>query len=115
MSAAAWAATGIIRLRQGETVAAGEAFTRGLVEADRLLARTGQNLSALDTKGLALSGLAPCGDQSDLTAAEEAFKAAREITRAKGVVASLLNQFDALAQADEKGVLKPVRAAAAGE
>ena len=38
-----------------------------------------------------------------------------EGTQGKGVVASVLNQFDALAQADEKGVLKPVRAAAAGE
>ena len=80
-----------------------------------MLARSGQNLSALDTKGLALSGLALCEDQRHLTAAAEAFGAAREITRAKGVVASLLNQFDALAQADEKGILKPVRAAAAGE
>ena len=32
-----------------------------------------------------------------LTVAEEAFAAARKITRAKGVVASVLNQFDALA------------------
>jgi tetratricopeptide (TPR) repeat protein len=114
-TAAAWAATGIIRLRHGETVAAGEAFQRGLAEADGLLALSGQNLSALDTKGLALSGLALCEDQRHLTAAAEAFGAAREITRAKGVVASLLNQFDALARADEKGVLKSVRAAAAGE
>src|SRR3954451_20421568 len=39
----------------------------------------------------ALCGLALCGDESHLTAAEEAFAAARKITQAKGVVAKVLN------------------------
>ena len=48
---AAWTATGIIRLRQGEPAAASEAFARGVAEADRLLELSGQNVSALDTQG----------------------------------------------------------------
>ena len=65
---AAWTATGIIRLRQGEPVAASEAFARGLAEADGLLALSGQNVSALDNKGLALCGLALCEDERHLPA-----------------------------------------------
>jgi hypothetical protein len=111
---AAWTATGIIRLRQREPADAREAFARGLAEADRLLELSGQNISALDHKGLALCGLALCEDERHLPAAEEAFATVRKITRAKGVVASVLNLFDALAVADKKGLLAQVRKAAEG-
>ena len=74
----------------------------------------GQNVSALDNKGLALCGLALCEDERHLTVAEEAFGAARKITRAKGVVARVLNLFDALAVADKAGLLARVRKAAEG-
>ena len=111
---AAWTATGIIQLRQSELVAASEAFARGLTEADGLLAFSGENVSALDHKGLALCGLALCEDGRHLPLAEEAFAAARKITRAEGVVASVLNLFDALARADKDGLLAQVRKAAEG-
>ena len=111
---AAWTATGIIQLRQSELVAAREAFARGLTEADELLAFSGENVSALDHKGLALCGLALCEDGRHLPLAEEAFAAARKITRAEGVVASVLNLFDALARADKDGRLAQVRKAAEG-
>jgi hypothetical protein len=92
-------------------VAASEAFARGLAEADRLLEHSGQNVSALDTKGLAMCGLVLCADEGHRTAAEEAFGAARKITQARGVVTSVLNQLDALALADTDGILSPVRKA----
>lgn len=113
-TAAAWMTTGIIRLRQGEPEAAREAFASAVTEADRLLALCGQNFAALDTKGLALCGLALCDVRGHLAAAEAAFAAARQITQAKGVVTALLNQFDALALADTSGILAPVRRTAAG-
>jgi hypothetical protein len=114
-TAAAWTATGIIWLRQGEPVAASKAFGCGLAEADKLLERSEQNFSALDTKGLALCGLALCQNEGHLTAAEGAFGAARKITQAKGAVARVLNQFDALALADINGILSPARKAAEGQ
>jgi hypothetical protein len=114
-TAATWTATGIIRLRQGEPVAARKAFACGLVEADGLLERCEQNFSALDTKGLALCGLALCEDEGHVTAATEAFGVARKITQAKGAVAKVLNRFDALALADTKQILLPARKAAEGQ
>ena len=111
---AAWTATGIIQLRQSELVAASEAFARGLTEADGLLAFSGENVSALDHKGLALCGLALCEDGRHLPLAEGAFAAARKITRAKGLVAGVLNLFDALAHADKDGILARMRKAAEG-
>ena len=47
--------------------------------------------------------------------AVEVYKAARAITQAAGIVRRNLRLFDALAAADFAGVLKEVRAAAAGE
>jgi tetratricopeptide (TPR) repeat protein len=111
---AAWTATGIIQLRQGDPAAASEAFARGSAEADRLLALSGQNVSALDNKGLALCGHALCENERHLAAAAEAFAAARKITGAKGVVAGVLNRLDALAVADKEGLLAPARRAAEG-
>ena len=105
---------GIIQLRQAERPAACEAFSRGLAEANKLLEKTDQNLSALDTKALALCGLVLCENARHLDAATEAFHAARKITKAKGVVTDVLNQFNALAQADTEGVLVPLRKAAEG-
>lgn len=47
--------------------------------------------------------------------AAAAFRAARAITSAAGIVAQVLGLFDALAVADADGVLAAVRPAAAGE
>ena len=82
---------------------------------DSLLHKAAQNLSALDTKALALCGLALCGDPGQVAAAVEAYKAARRISRAAGATASALKTFDALAEADAEGLLTEVRQAAAGQ
>ena len=106
---------GIIRLRQAERDSAREAFSRGLAETNELLEKSDQNLAALDTKALALCGLALCEDEGHLDAASAVFRVARNITQAKGVVTAVLNQFDALAKVDAQGILIPLRTAAEGK
>lgn len=92
----------------------GAAFAAGVAAADERLARYGPSPAVLDGKGLALCGLCLCEDERHMAAAGNAFVAARKMTRAKGVVASLLKQFDALAVADTRGLLAPVRSVAEG-
>jgi tetratricopeptide (TPR) repeat protein len=106
---------GLIALRQGDAPAAQEAFATAVSETDRLLSYTAQNYSAMDTKGLALCGLALCGGVNHAAAAIEAYRSARVISKDAGVVARVLRLFDALAVVDSAGVLKEIRAAAAGE
>jgi len=78
------------------------------------LEKSDQNPSALDTKALALCGLALCEDEHHLAPATEAFRTARKITKARGMVTTILKQFDALVQADADGILTRSRKAAAG-
>jgi len=63
---------------------------------------------------LALCGLALCGEANPVAPAVEAYRAARAINSDAGVVGRVLRLFDALAQADEAGVLADARAAAGG-
>ena len=70
---------------------------------------------ALDTKGLALSGLALCQNSEHIPAAKEAYKAARAINSDAGVVGRGLQLFDTLAKADTAGILAEIRVQAAGE
>jgi tetratricopeptide (TPR) repeat protein len=51
---------GIIALRQGDEVTAREAFVRAIGQADEILSKTAEYYSALDAKGIAISGLAIC-------------------------------------------------------
>ena len=81
---------------------------------ETLLSAYAQNYAALDSKGLALCGLALTEDPKRIAEAVAAYRAARAITKATGIVQRVLRLFDALAQADNHGVLAPVRAAAAG-
>jgi tetratricopeptide (TPR) repeat protein len=106
---------GLIALRQGDNEAAQEAFVEAVAQANELVKYSASNFRALDTNGLALSGLALCRDNSHVPAAIEAYKAAREITKAAGIVARALRLFDALAVVDEANVLAGVRRAAGGE
>jgi tetratricopeptide (TPR) repeat protein len=107
---------GIIAFRQGDHVAAQEGFSKAIAAADSLLALAAQNVEALDAKALALSGLALIeGPQQHIPAAIEAYREARNVTKAAGIVARAVRLLDALAVADEQGILKDVRAAAAGE
>jgi tetratricopeptide (TPR) repeat protein len=106
---------GIIVLRQGDHAAAKEAFARAIAEAESLLTHTAQNHEALDSKALALCGLALIEGPQHIPAAIETYRAARTITKAAGMVGRGLRLLDALAVVDEQGILKDVRAAAAGE
>jgi tetratricopeptide (TPR) repeat protein len=106
---------GVILLRQEDHPATQEAFPAAVAHANALLTHTAHNYGALDTKGLSLCGLVVCGEGAHLTAAVEAFQAARAITQDSGIVQRVLRLLDALALADAAGVLAPVRAAAAGE
>jgi len=111
---------GIVALRQGEHAAAQEAFAAAVAQADALLAHTPQYYRALDSKGLALCGLALCETRNQVSGrnlvseASAAFHAARAINRDAGVVSHVLRLFDALAGADTAGVLAGVRDAANG-
>ena len=117
MNAAVLALQGIIQLRVGQAVEARETFGAAVAQANGLLAQTAQNYAALETLGLAQSGLALCGvnPAASLSEASRAYAAARAITRAPGIVQSALLLFDQLALADSGGTLAGVRAAVAGE
>jgi hypothetical protein len=70
---------------------------------------------AWNDKGLAYSGLALCESSEHIPAAIEAYRPARALCKDVGIVNRVLRLFDALAVADEKGILAEVRRAAAGE
>jgi tetratricopeptide (TPR) repeat protein len=109
------AVLGVVILRQGDRIAAQKAFAAALHQADELLTRSPQYPDVLDTKGLALCGLALCENSEHIPAAKEASKAARTINSDSGAVGQVLQLFDALAQAAMGGILTEVRAEAAGE
>jgi tetratricopeptide (TPR) repeat protein len=121
---------GIIALRQGERETAQEALTKSIAQADEILAKTPDFYEALDTKGLALCGLAICrgavsapvdasktGREDPAPTINDAiaiFRAARKIAPHAGVVKSVLRLFDELVKCDEEGILKDVRHAVEG-
>jgi len=108
---------GLITLRQNEIHPARQAFETAVSQADQILNQTPQYYTALDAKVLALSGLALCeikkgengNPQQYIESAKEAYQKARSINADAGVVRRVLRLFDALAVADEKGVLEAVR------
>jgi tetratricopeptide (TPR) repeat protein len=107
------AVQGVAALRLGDLAAAREAFAATADLARRLLASEPRHFAAQDSAGLALSGLAACGEPERVPAAREAFRAARALNSDAGAVAEILLLFDALAAADGNGILREVRAAAA--
>jgi tetratricopeptide (TPR) repeat protein len=106
---------GLITLRQEDVAATQEAFAEAVVHAETMLTHSAQNYRALDSKGLALCGLAVCGETGRMAEAAEAYRAARAINKDAGVVGRVLRLFDTMAEADAAGALAGVRAAAAGE
>ncbi len=107
---------GIIALRQGDEVAARGAFVRAIGQADEILSKTAEYYSALDAKGIALSGLVVSREwkvdgerQKALDEAVEVFRKARKIAPHAGVVKSVLRLFDELVKCDGEGILKDVR------
>jgi tetratricopeptide (TPR) repeat protein len=105
---------GLIALRQGDCVAAAEAFSAAIAHAGVMLDRCEQNYNALDAKGLALAGLALLEGPQRAAEAIAAFRAARAITNAPGVIATVKGLLDALAPADKANILASVYEAAAG-
>ena len=128
----ALALLGVIALQQGDRAAAQEAFTAALAQADALLALTAQNFAALDSKGLALAGLALCENlvgagpalvgaglalvgaglvpapgadtrPAPTQAAIAAYRAERAINKDAGIVGRVLRLLDALASAHPQG------------
>ncbi len=117
----ATALQGIIALRQEEIETAKKAFTRSIAQANKILANTPDYKDALDTKGLASCGLAVCLERENKSQSAQAindaivsFQAARKVSCEAGVVKSVLQLFDALAESDNKGILKEVRKAITG-
>jgi tetratricopeptide (TPR) repeat protein len=106
---------GIVALRQGETAAAERLFAQAVNEAERLLAGKTRPHRAAYAKALALAGLALCRDAGPAAVAAAAYRDARAISAAPGVVTEALRDLDALGAADPAGILQPVRAAADGE
>jgi len=106
---------GIIALLQEEHITAQKAFLAAVYQVNELLEYNAQSIDALYTKGTALCGLALCESPQRVAAAIAAFRAARAINKDAGIVKRVLRLFDELAKADAAGILKEVRAAAAGE
>ena len=88
---------GLIALRQGDRTAAAGAFQGAVSHADVMLERCDQNYKALDAKGLALAGLAVLEGGHRTAEAIVAFRAARAITSAPGIVGRLKQLLDAMA------------------
>jgi tetratricopeptide (TPR) repeat protein len=103
---------GLIALRQGDRPAAAEAFRSAIAHADVVLERCGQNYSALDARGLALAGMSLLEGADRVPEAIAAFRAARAITSAPGIVARVKQLLDALAPAASAGILSEIYKAA---
>jgi hypothetical protein len=77
-----------------------------------MLKRTRGLYSALDAKGIALSGLALLEGGRHAGAAAAAFRGARSASRDAGTVLHVMQLLDALVPVDPNNILAPVRAAA---
>lgn len=122
-NAAVLALQGVIQLRLGQLDVAQVTFVAAVAQANGLLEQSAQNYAALDTLGLAQTGVALCshaaGDAANSQLAIRnslaAYRTARAITSAPGIGVRALRLFDALAVADREGVFVEVRGAAKGE
>ena len=100
----------VIALRQGDHTAAKEAFAAAITSGDVLLDHSEKNYDALDTRGLALCGLALCeDDRNHIPDAINAYTAARAISKDAGIVGRVLRLFDEMAKADSKHMLTEIR------
>jgi tetratricopeptide (TPR) repeat protein len=105
--------SGIIWLRQDRPTAAAEEFQASITQAGQQLEHSSGDYDALDTKALALCGLALTTEPGKAAEACTLFRAARAITIADGIVRRTLALFDALAAADRGGILAGTRQAVA--
>jgi hypothetical protein len=107
--------SGIVWLRQDSPAAAAGEFQEAITQAGQQLEQFSGDYGALDTKALALCGLALTIDPGNAAKAATLFRAARAITNADGVTRRALALFDALAAADHGGILAPIRLAIEGQ
>ena len=103
--------SGIIWLRQDQPAAAAREFQEAITRAGQQLEQASGDYHALDTKALALCGLALTTEPGKAAEACTVFRAARAITSADGIVRRTLALFDALAAADRGGILAGTRQA----
>ena len=107
--------SGIIWLRQDQPAAALPELQAAIAQAGQQLEQANGDYRALNTKALALCGLALTTDPGNAAKAATVFLAARAITNADGITNRTLALLDALAVADRGGVLTPIRPAAEGQ
>ena len=100
---------GIARLRQDHAAEAAREFGDAVTQADEMLQQASGAYEALDTRALALCGLALSTDPGKAVEAAAVFRAARAITSADGIVQQTLALFDALAAADRGGIVAGIR------
>jgi tetratricopeptide (TPR) repeat protein len=103
--------SGIIWLRQDQPTAAAREFQEAITRTGQQLEQASGDYRALDTKALALCGLALITEPGKAAEACTVFRAARAITSADGIVRRTLALFDALAAADRGGILAGTRQA----
>jgi tetratricopeptide (TPR) repeat protein len=101
--------SGIICLRQDQPAAAAREFQEAITRAGQQLEQASGDYMALDTKALALCGLALTTEPGTAADACTVFRAARAITSADGIVRRTLALFDTLAAADQGGILTGTR------
>jgi tetratricopeptide (TPR) repeat protein len=95
--------------RPGESV---RAFSDAVTAADALLALADSNVAALQTRALALTGLAAAtGDPARAAETGRAFARAYAVTDAAGVAEDTRRLLDQIARHDRSGILAEVRAA----
>jgi hypothetical protein len=82
------------------------AFTEAVDAADGLLALAAGNAVALDARGLARCGLAITGDPAQTDEAARAFRRARAVHAAPGVLAELTRLFALLSGMDDHSILE---------
>jgi tetratricopeptide (TPR) repeat protein len=105
----------IAQLRQDQPAAATQEFHTAITQAGEQLQQTSEDYRALDTKALALCGLALTTDPARAAEATTVFRAARAITSADGIVGQALALFNALAATDGDGILTSIRPALKGD
>jgi tetratricopeptide (TPR) repeat protein len=105
---------GITQLRQAQPTAAAQEFRDAAAQADELLQQASGAFAAQDARALALCGLMLAA-HADKAEAIAAFRAARAVISADGIVKQVLALFDALAVTDNGGILVGIRSSAEGK
>jgi tetratricopeptide (TPR) repeat protein len=105
---------GIAQLMQDQRAAAAREFHASVIQTGEELRHSSHAHRALDTKALALCGLALTIDPGNATDAANVFRTARAITSANGVINQTVALFDVLAAADRSDILAAVRLSVVG-